>query len=346
MTTICAVGDHFVRPGDFVEAIRAASEPGQALDFREVTLPWPLEPFGDVEDVHEASGRVDDLIGSLQGAQVAVTQMAPFTARVFEQCPDLRMIGVCRGGPVNVDLAAAARAGVVVTNAPGRNAQAAAEYTIALMLAAMRHVSHADAELHDGTWRGDYYTYDNAGLELAGETVGLVGLGAISRIVARVLNAFGASVLAHDPFAEPIDGVEMVDLDTLLDRSIVVSLHARLTAESHHILDADRLHRMRRGAVLVNTARGGLLDYAPLPSMLQSGHLGALALDVYDVEPPPPDWPLMSAPNVVMSPHLAGATQQTAQRAAAIVGADVARFLRGEACHHVVNTEVVQGSVR
>lgn len=347
MTHILSAGDHFVLPELFEAAVRDRCA-DQDLTFSALTMPWPHEPFGDVGGVAEASDRVEELAAALPGAAVCVTQMAPFTAEVFAAAPDLRLVGVCRGGPVNVDLQAATAAGVVVSYAPGRNAQAAAEFAVGLMLTAMRRVATADAELRAGTWRGDYYAYENAGIELAGATVGLVGYGAIGRIVARVLTAFGATVLTADPYADAAataaDGVQLVGLEELLRRSAVVSLHARLTPETHHLLDAGRLALLPRGAVLVNSARGGLLDHAPLPGMLASGHLGALALDVYDVEPPPPDWPLLAAPNTVLSPHLAGATRQTAQRAAAIVADDVAAFLRGGTPRHVANPAVLAGA--
>lgn len=345
MTHILSAGDHFVTPELFVSEIESRSG-SRGLEFTELLLPWPHEPFGEVGTVIEASDRVDELIAALPGVQIAVTQMAPFTSDVFAAAPDLRMIGVCRGGPVNVDLRAATDAGVLVSFAPGRNAQAAAEFAVGLMLTAMRRVTTSDAELKRGVWRGDYYSYENAGTELGGSTVGLVGYGAIGRIVARVLQAFGASVLTFDPFADAAaiarDGVESVALDELLRRSAVVSLHARLTPESHHMIDLDKLELMKEGAVLVNSARGGLLDYAPLPSLLRSGRLGALALDVYDIEPPPADWPLLTAPNVVLSPHLAGATKQTAQRAASIVADDVERFLAGDTPEFVANPAVLE----
>jgi len=346
MTLILSAGDHFVGNDLFTSAIRAANPDRDDLRFRELLLPWPHEPFGDVGTVSEASDRVEELIAALGDAEVAVTQMAPFVPEVFQAAPALRMIGVCRGGPVNVDLDAATAAGVLVSFAPGRNAQAAAEYAIGLMLAAMRRVVTGDAELKNGVWRGDYYSYGNAGTELGGSTVGLVGYGAIGRIVARVLIAFGARVLAFDPYADAdaiaADGVEAVALPDLMRRSSVVSLHARLTSDSRHLLDAPMLELLPEGAVLVNSARGGLLDYAPLPDMLRSGRLGALALDVYDIEPPPQDWPLLSAPNVVLSPHLAGATRQTAERAASIVADDVRLFLDGARPEHVANPAVLE----
>ncbi|MEO5832281.1 MAG: 2-hydroxyacid dehydrogenase [Nakamurella sp.] len=344
MTHILAAGDHFVSP-DLFRAALTDRLPDDEVTFVDLTLPWPHTPFGDVGGVQEASGNIDELISALDGVDVAVTQMAPFTAEVFRAAPRLRMVGVCRGGPVNVDLAAATAAGVAVSFAPGRNAQAAAEFAVGLMLAAMRRIPAADAELKAGTWRGDYYAWENTGAEIAGSTVGLVGYGAIGRIVARVLRALGAEVLTFDPYADAAavaaDGVAVVGLEELLTRSAVVSLHARLTSETRHLLNRERLALLPRGAVLVNSARGGLLDYAPLPGLLADGSLGALALDVYDVEPPPPDWPLRAAPNVVLSPHLAGATRQTAERAASIVAGDVADFLAGRKPTHLANPDVV-----
>jgi D-3-phosphoglycerate dehydrogenase len=344
MTHVLAAGDHFVSPQIFSEAIRARADKDAVLTFSDLLLPWPLTPFGPIDSVDEASGSVPELIAALEGVEVAVTQMAPFTAEVFANSPDLRLIGVCRGGPVNVDLEAATAAGVIVSFAPGRNAVAAAEFAVGLMLTAMRRVVVADADLKAGTWRGDFYTYENAGLELDGATVGLIGYGAIGSIVSRILRAFGSTVLTYDPYADAArvaaDGVESVALEELLRRSQVVSLHARLTPETHHMLNAENLALLPRGAVLVNSARGGLMDYAPLPALLESGALGSLAIDVYDIEPPPADWPLFRAPNVVMTPHLAGATRQTAERAASIVGDDVARYLNGERPRFVANPAV------
>ncbi|PXY31135.1 2-hydroxyacid dehydrogenase [Prauserella muralis] len=340
---ILAAGDEFVGTDLLKAAVRA--ELGTEPEFGELSLPWPVVPFGPVGGVNEASGTEDEVIEALGGAEVAVTQMAPFTKKVFAAAPGLRLVSVCRGGPVNVDLTAATEAGVAVTYAPGRNAAAAAEFAIGLLLAALRRIATSSAELLAGTWRGDYYAYANAGIELEGTTVGLVGHGAIGSRVARVLAAFGAHVLVADPYADPAkvaaDGAELTGLDDLLRRSFAVSLHARLTEETRHLIDADKLALLPEGAVLVNSARGGLLDYAPLAEALRSGRLGALALDVYDVEPPPPDWPLRDAPNVIATPHLAGASRQTADRAAAIVAAEVGRYVRGEALANVANPDVL-----
>lgn len=345
MTHILSAGDRFVTPELFRDAILDRVADPSSMQFSEIAFPWPHVPFGDVGNVQEASGTAEELIDALDGVDIAVTQLAPFTAEVFAARPDLRMVGVSRGGPVNVDLAAATAAGVVVSFAPGRNAQAAAEFTVGLALSAMRRIVTTDADLKRGDWRGDYYALENVGDELGASTVGLVGYGAIGRIVARIFRAFGATVLTYDPYTDAelvrADGVEPVELEELLRRSNVVSLHARLTDSTFHMLNADTLALLPRGAVLINGARGGLLDYGPLPGLLESGRLGALALDVYDIEPPPADWPLFRAPNVVLSPHLAGATVQTAERAAQIVADDVVDFLAGREPQHIANREVL-----
>jgi D-3-phosphoglycerate dehydrogenase len=345
MTHVLVAGDHFVLPSLFIDAIKAKSHSHNPT-FSELVLPWPLTPFGQIGNVQEASGSIQGTIDALQSAEIAVTQMAPFTAEVFARAPGLKMIGVSRGGPVNIDLKAATEAGVIVSYAPGRNAQAAAEFTIGLMLAAMRRITKGDSELHLGTWRGDFYTYENAGIELAGSTIGLIGYGAIGSIVARVLIAFGAQVVVYDPYANAerlsADGTEQVELSDLLKRSSVVSLHARLTEETRHILNTDNLKLLPKGAVLINSARGGLLDYSSLPHLLRSGALGAVALDVYEIEPPTVDWPLLNMPNVVLAPHLGGATRQTAARAAEIIAGEVDLYLNEKTPQFVANPEVLK----
>lgn len=346
MTTVLTAGDRFVLPELFERAISAAL-PEHRLAFRAVVSAWPLEPFGDVDEVAEASGSPMELAEALDGVEVAVTHLAPFTAAMFEspEAAALRLVGIGRGGAVNVNLHAATAAGVVVTYAPGRNALAAGEFTLGMILAAARSIPTASAELHAGTWRGDLYAYDRSGTELCGSTVGLVGYGAVGSIVARILRAIGAHVLVADPYVEPhvaaTDGVELVELDDLMRRSRIVSLHARLTEETRQLIDARRLGLLPHGAILVNTARGALLDHAPLPELLRSGALAGVALDVFE-EPPGPTWPLLAEPDAVLTPHLARASQQTAVQAATIVAADVARFLTGEQPHFVANPGVFE----
>ena len=329
------------------ELIVGALERGArgALEISTLDLPWPIEPFGRVAEVEEASGTEEQMIEAVRSVEVVVTQLAPLTARVLEAAEDLRLVVCTRGGPVNVNVDAASERDVAVCYAPGRNAPAAAEYAVGLVLAAMRRIPEAHGSLSSGQWRGDFYAYEECGVELNGSIVGLIGFGAIGRRVARVLIAFGAEVLVYDPFVDAADieeaGGNRVKLDELLGRSRVVSLHARLSPDTRDMIGAHEISRMPRGSVLVNTARGGLLDYEALYDALESGHLGAAALDVYPEEPVPENSRLLEAPRLVLSPHIAGATQETAMRAARIAAEEVGRYVRGEQLVNVINREAV-----
>ncbi|MFD0533802.1 NAD(P)-dependent oxidoreductase [Actinomadura luteofluorescens] len=201
-TRVLAAGDLFVRNELLIGALRAEA-PGD-LAFSEVTLPWPVEPFGRVAEVDEASGTEEQLIEALRGAEVCVTQMAPLTRRILEASPDLRLFGISRGGPVNANLEAATEHGVAVCFAPGRNAGATAEHTLGLILAAVRRIPQTHVDLMAGQWRGDYYRYDDVGIEINGSTAGLVGCGAVGRRVAKMLAALGARVLVHDPYLDDL----------------------------------------------------------------------------------------------------------------------------------------------
>jgi D-3-phosphoglycerate dehydrogenase len=342
---ILAAGDRFVLSRLLVEELE--KELGEDLDAATLDFGWPIEPFGRVAEVEEAAGSEDEVIEAGGGAEVIVTQLAPITEKVLTSLEDLELVVVTRGGPVNVNVEAATENGVIIANAPGRNAPAAAEYALGLMLAAMKRIPDAHGSLKGGEWRGDFYAYEENGVELDGSTVGLVGFGAIGSRVAKVLTAFGAEVLVHDPFVEdgPVEevGGRKAGLDELLERSRVVSLHARLSDETRGMIGADQIGKMPEGSVLVNTARGGLLDYGALCDALESGRLGAAALDVYDEEPPPEGSRLFTVPNLVLSPHIAGATKETAHRAASIAAAEVGRYARGEELQNVVNPEVKGG---
>lgn len=335
---ILAAGDHFVAPELFTRELTAEIGTGHSIG--ELRLDWPLTPFGPVSEVDEASGDEDTILSALEGAEVCVTQMGPVTAKVLDGAPDLRLVVVGRGGPVNVNLEAAKEHGVQVCNTPGRNAAATAEYTVGMMLAAMRRIPETSAALAAGRWAGEFYTYDNCGPGLDGATVGLIGCGAVGSRVARALGAFGATVLVHDPYADQDAlrevGTPVAGLDDLLRRSDVVSLHARLTPETRGILGARELALLPEGAVVVNCARGALLDEDALCDGLESGRLAAAGLDVFAVEPPPPGSRLRTAPRLVMTPHLAGANTSVAHNAARIAAAEVGRFLRGEPLAHRV----------
>ncbi|MGC0210935.1 2-hydroxyacid dehydrogenase [Streptomyces levis] len=332
---VVAAGDHFVLPSLITRAVQREVE---RAEVRELRLGWPLEPFGPVAEVREASDAEDEMIEALAGAQVLVTQMGPVTEKVLAACPDLRLVVVCRGGPVNVNLDAAIQHDVRVCFAPGRNAAATAEFTLALMLCALRRIPQAHEPLaRRGSWEGaSYYTYEESGHELEDLPVGLVGYGAVGSRVARVLCAFGARVMVYDPYVHgEIHGLRVASLDDLLRRSRVITLHARLTPETRGLIGARELGLLPRGAVVVNVARGPLLDEDALCDALDSGQVSAAALDTYAREPLPVESRLRGfTGRVVLTPHLGGASRAVAEKAARIAAEEVGRWVRGEPLAH------------
>ncbi|MGA4507128.1 2-hydroxyacid dehydrogenase [Propionibacteriaceae bacterium G1746] len=334
-------GDGFVLPEILQTAIDEQHIDAETI---QTANSWPVTPMQDIGGVREANGDEDELIAALQGADVLFTHSAPVTRKVLDACPDLKLVVICRGGPVNADVAAATERGVLVCNTPGRNANATTEHSLAMILAAARQLAQRDAELKAGQWRGDYYRYDVVSPELFGSTVGLVGYGAIGRRVAKVLVAIGAQVLVYDPYlSEQLpEGITQVDeLDDLLRQSTVVSIHARATNENVGLIGAREIALMPRGSVLVNCARPSLLDYDALCDALDSGHLYAAGCDVLPAEPLPPDHRLLRTPNITVTPHLAGASKSAAWIAARLGAADIAAWARGGRPQHVVNPEVL-----
>jgi D-3-phosphoglycerate dehydrogenase / 2-oxoglutarate reductase len=343
-TRILVAGDRFVLNSLLVEALHA--EVGEDVEISQHELEWPLTPFRKVAEVDEASGTEEEMVDALAGVEVCVTQMAPLTERILSETPDLRLFCVSRGGPVNANLDAATRHGVAVCSAPGRNAAATAEHTVAMTLATMRRIPQTHADLLGDQWRSDYYSYANVGPELEGSTVGLVGYGAVGSRVARILRGFGAQVVVCDPYVDEAvlgDGAQLDDLEGLLSRSSVVSLHARVSADTTGMIGADQLAAMPPGGILVNCARGALLDYDALCDALDSGHLFGAALDVFPEEPMPAGSRVLQTAGVVMTPHLAGASKQTAAKAARISAGEVGRYLRGEPLAHCANPQVAEG---
>jgi D-3-phosphoglycerate dehydrogenase len=302
---------------------------------------WPDQPFGPVDGVREASGDPAAVARLVADADVLLTHLGPVPARVFQEARHLRVVGVTRGGPVNVDLDAATGAGVPVVYLPGRNLEAVAEYTVGLMIALPRAVPRSSRALRDGRWDASYFRYELTGPELAAATVGVIGAGAVGRRVADLVAAFGSRVLVHDPYVEAdtlrAAGFHPVSFEQLLAGSDIVTVHARLTDSTRRMFDAAAFRAMRPGAWFVNTARGELVDQHALLGAIEDGHVAGAALDVFDPEPPQPDDPLLQRPEVLATPHLAGASREVATGSAARVAREVAHYLRTGEIEHCAN---------
>ncbi len=253
------------------------------------------------------------------------------TREIMTASPRLRVVGVHGIGCDHVDLAAARDLGKVVLNTPDALTVTVSEMAVAMMLSMTRRVASADKAVRAGAWARKYS--DLIGVELAGKTVGLVGMGRIAAATARRLKPFDLRLLywsrSRHPDIEREIGVEWAELPSLLTRSDIISLHLPGTAETHHTIGAKELSLMKRGSMIVNTARGRIIDEAALIEALRSGHISAAALDVFEVEPLKPDNPLLGIDNVVLTPHLGASSLEAMRRMATQVAQGVIDVLEG-----------------
>ncbi len=279
-------------------------------------------------------GELADLIGGFEAA--IVRSRTHLSADVLASPGRLRVIGRAGTGVDNIDLEAATRQGIVVMNTPGANALAAAEHTLAMMLALSRHLPRAHASTRAGGWERERFMGD----ELHRQVLGIIGLGNVGTLVCERARCFKMEVLAHDPFLAPEAvvkrGARPVGLEELLERSDYISLHTPLTPETRHLLDARALSRMKEGVRLINCARGGLVDEAALYEAIRAGRVAGAALDVFATEPPEGS-PLLSLEQVVVTPHLGASSRQAQQKVATAIAEQVALYLTTGAIRHAVN---------
>jgi len=317
-----------------------------------------LERLAAMGDVEYASFRQvsrlltgPSLVEALAGVHVFITEIDLVDTAALSKLDDLRVVAACRSDAVNVHVDACTAFGIPVLNAPGRNAAAVADCAVAYVLMLARKLVAANAFLRfPGGEPGDMARMGHAfstlrGHELSGVTVGLVGLGAVGRQVTARLAGFGADVLVADPFITPGDAervdARLVTLDELLSSSDIVSLHAAVTADTHEMIGARELSLMKTGAALVNTARAALVDEDALVAALSDGHLAGAALDVFRVEPPGAEDPLVLMDNVIVTPHVAGNTVEVAMHQGRIIADDLARLLDGVTPEQVLNPVVM-----
>jgi len=306
-----------------VYVTRALPGPGFAgLGSRARVACWP-GPGGPPREALEAG------VAHAEGLLCLLTD--PVDAALLAAAPRLRVVSSCSVGLDHVDLEAARARGIAVGHTPGVLTETTADLALALMLAAARRIPEADRFVRDGRWRPERRWEPDMllGRDLHGATVGLVGLGAIGQAVARRLAGFGCRVLGWTRSGRAVPGVEPAELPALLADSDFVSLHVALAPETRGLIDAARLASMKPGAILVNTARGGLVDEAALAERLRTGALAAAGLDVFAEEPVPPASPLLALPNVVAAPHVGSASVRTRERMADLAVENLLAGLEG-----------------
>jgi D-3-phosphoglycerate dehydrogenase len=271
---------------------------------------------------------------------------ADFVQReVFEKAPRLKFLGVCRADVVHIDVAAATEHGIPVVNTPARNAVAVAELTVGLMLSLLRRIPAAHTMVSAGKWIDPTEAYFGMrGGELWGKTVGIVGFGAIGQQVAKRLTAFESNLLVYDPYVGPERirelGANKVDLDELMQRSDIITVHCTTTPETVGLISAHRLSLMKPTAFFVNAASAYVVDEDALIQVLKERRIAGAAFDVYKNWPVKADDPILKLENVVLTPHIGGATDESVLRHSQMMAADIERFLRGERPKNLVNPQV------
>ena len=288
-----------------------------------------LDPLG-VEVVVEEPGKgdVDAIIAAVKDASAIITRETEIDARIIDELENCKAIVRYGIGVDNFDLEAAKAKGIYVANTPTYGCDAVAEQAVALMFGSMRRIATRDADVRAGKW-------DIGNAEVmygfGGKTLGVVGLGRIARAFMKKVSGLGwARVLGYDPYVEQLEGVELVDLDTLFAEANVISLHSPLTPETHHMVDAARLAMMKPNAVLVNTSRGGLIDTQALADALQAGKILGAGIDVFEEEPPAADNPLFACRNAVLSDHTGWYSVESLENLHRMAAEEVARVLNGE----------------
>lgn len=305
-------------------------------------LSWTeLEKLGQLTVYDRTAYEESPLIAQRIGdAEVIVTNKTPISQQTLEQCPNLKLIAVLATGYNVIDCAAARKKGISVVNVPTYGTASVSQYSIALLLEICHHIGHHDQSVHAGNWanNADWCYWDYPLIELEGKTMGIIGFGRIGQAEGRIAKALGMRVLAYDLYPSDSGRAigEYVDLDTLYRQSDVISLHCNLTPENTRMINKDSIAKMKDGVILINNARGQLIDEQDVADALNSGKLAAAGLDVVYTEPIREDNPLLKAKNCIITPHISWAPKESRQRIMDVTAENIRAFLAGHP-QNVVN---------
>ncbi len=297
-------------------------------------LSWEfLSPFGQFQ-IYDNTCDMAQTISRLQGVQIALTNKVPINAEIMTACPDLKLICVLATGYNVIDCTAANEHGITVCNVPDYGTTAVAQFTFGLLLEICHQIGHHNNLVHQGVWTRcpTFCFWDTPQMELAGKTLGIIGFGRIGQTVGKIARAFGMQVLAHSRTVRT-DGNEIaqyVDIDTLLAQSDIITIHCPLTPQTEGLINKGTIARMKTGAIILNTSRGPILDEAAVAAALASGKLRAAAVDVVSREPISGDSPLLTAPNCIITPHMAWSPLESRQRILDCTARNIRSFLNGK----------------
>ena len=309
--------------------------------------PEGIEILRKVADVDVKIGLAKDELAAIIGDYdaLAVRSETKVTGEIIAAADKLKIIGRAGVGVDNIDVEAATNRGILVVNSPDGNTFAAAELTVAMLLALARHIPQADGALRVGKWDRKKYM----GSEVYGKTLGVIGLGKIGREVAKRLQSFEMKVIGYDPYLKPEQaealGIQLVDLDTLYKESDYITVHVPKTKETTGMINAEKLALMKPTVRLINVARGGILDEAAVAEAAKAGRIGGAAIDVFSTEPAPADNPLLGIPNIITTPHLGASTEEAQVNVAIDIAEQIADVLAGKPARAAVNMPSVSAEM-
>ncbi len=310
------------------------------IDRLRVVMPVEYHSWLDTRmltDPYELAARI-----RASGVSILVVEADFVFEETFDHAPGLRFVGICRASTNQVDLEAATQLGVTVVNTPARNARAVAEHALGLIFSLARRIPAAHAYITSGSWDNPVEPYISMrGIEIRGRALGVIGLGAIGSELARMCSALGMNVIAYDPYVtNPPPGVRMISLDNLASASDFISVHAPSMSGTTGMIGSGVFSRMKPSAFLINCSDPAIMDRNALIETLGSGRIAGAAFDVFETHPIAPDNPLLKMDNLILTPHVGGATEETIQRHSEMMTEDILRFTRGERPVNIVNPEV------
>lgn len=344
---ILAIADQFIR----TSAMKAGLEELEGAGNKIVVREWQHANIEElqrdnllIEQGGSASVKLPpELFTDIASFDALIVQFTPVPASVIQSANDLKFIAVLRSGVENIDLKEATARNIPVLNTPGRNARAVAEFTLGMMLAETRNIARTHEALRKGQWLKDYPNSESGIPELYRKTIGLVGFGQVARLLAGYLTAFGCQIIVYDPwYRGDVAGIVSVDLDTLLRRSDIVSVHARYSAETHGLIGEAQLALMKSTAILVNTARSGLVDQCALVKALRERRIQGASIDVFDNEPIPTDDGILGLDNITLTPHLAGSTKDAFENSPRLFASNLLAWMKDKKPLPIVNGVAIQ----
>ena len=338
---LLAIGDLLLSAELIQKGFKSFADRGITVE----TIEWRQDSYEELQQINlqvETNGSEvydvpDEIIAAVQDADIIITQFCPISRKVIDACKNLKAIGILRSGYENVNVDYATEKRIVVYHTPGRNATAVADFTVGMLICECRNIAKSHMNIKQGYWVRDY---TNAATvpDLSEKTVGIIGLGQVGQKVAKRLHGFEMHILGYDPYVKEVPAyIKLASLKEVAENADFLTVHMRLHKETERMIDAAFLRQVKPGAYFINTARSGLVDEQALYAALQSKRLTGAALDVFDVEPPPKDYPLLTLPNVTATPHLAGGTVDAFLNSPKLLAKEMLHYLDGTTSRFHIN---------